>query len=105
MKQTFNDTICDTETATLLGRNPRDHLGRSCYLYRTPEVTFFMHRTTMLSRASDVLCTIGTGLYTDRHEHEITPLSVDDAKDEYKRLKKHCLDYAEAFSNIEFTRA
>ncbi len=101
MKQAFEDTIYDTDTATLLGRNPLDHLGRSCFLYRTPEGTFFLHRTTIFSRATDVLCTIGTGLYTDRHDHEITPLSVDDAIAEYHHLKEHCLDFSEAFPDID----
>ncbi len=76
MKQAFNGMIYDTDTATLLGRDPHNFMGRSRYLYRTPKGAFFLYQVTE-SKAHDVVYAIfsdpGTGWYTKKHNPKITP--------------------------------
>ncbi len=108
MKQASNEIVYDTEKATLLGRNRPGLGGRSRSLYRTAEGAFFLYQVTD-SKIHDVAYAVfndpGTGWFTAKRNPKITPLSVEDAIQEYNRLKERYLDFADAFPDTDVTEA
>lgn len=93
MKQAFNGTIYDTETATLLAHDLPDFLGRTRCLYRTPEGSYFRYQVTVSPRCSGVV----------RRAPKITPLTASQAVEEYNLLEERELDVTEAFPDTDFS--
>ncbi len=95
MKQAFDGIIYDTDTATLLGRDLPDFLGRTRCLYRTPESSYFLYQVTVSSRCAGVV----------RRDPKMTALTISQAIPEYNLLEERELDFDEAFPDTDFIKA
>ncbi|MGZ4848354.1 MAG: hypothetical protein ACXVIG_01330 [Halobacteriota archaeon] len=93
MKQAFDGIIYDTDKATLVARSLPNIHSRSRYLYRTDKGAFFLYR---VHETPSVGVSLGI---------EITPLTVDEAIQQYNTLEERCLDFADAFPDTGITQA
>ncbi len=92
--QAVSGTLYDTETATELARGISDLYGRTRCLYRTPDGRYFLYQVTVSFNMD--------GTY--RRDPTITPLTVDEAIQEFNVLVRE-ISFGEAFPDSDFAGA
>ncbi len=90
VKQAFDGTIYNTETATELARGISDFYGQTRCLYRSPDGRYFLYQVTVSLHVDG----------TRRSDLMITPLAVDEAIQEYHLLVRE-LSFEEAFPDVD----
>ena len=90
MKQAFHGEFYDTGNATLLARHePPTGIEalkgqRVCDIYRTPSGSYFKYETT-------------ASLFFEDEQPEIAPISPQEARSLYRKLRDRRLDLEDAF--------